>query len=293
MRKGTSSLIEEIVPKGIIRLGFLVKAFLNSKTKYGLNKYIPEDNHQIIVLGNGPSLKTSINRYAEKLVQLDLMAVNQFATTQEFCMLKPKYYVLADPDYYEKETRNQRVLDVIEALVNKVAWSMVLFVSEKAIDSELYNQIISRNKKITFFFYSSTRVRYEYLKKKDLFKLLGKDMIEPPSQTVLNTCIAICINYKFNNIYILGADTSWHEQYIIDQQTNDLFIQDNHFYGTEKVLYKRHNDNLSNLAEEFRNISRAFNYYQLLKEYAITENVNIYNASEISWIDVFDRKEIV
>ena len=117
-------------------------------------------------------------------------------------------------------------------------------------------------------------------------------MIHPPSETVLNTCICIGIYNRYKKIFIMGADTSWHEQYYLDQTTNDLYLEDRHFYGEEKILYKKHKINTTNMGEEFGGISRAFYYYQFLQEYAKYNHVNIYNASDFSWIDVFERSEL-
>lgn len=291
MQSALKENIEYILPRGILRLLMLAKIYLSNSRSPKLFSYMPNNIDKIVILGNGPSLTESINKYFDKIKQIKIMAVNQFATTDYYTKLKPDYYVLADPDYYEKKIKNNNVLKTVEAIEGNTSWQMIIFASEKVADSELYKRIRLRSN-ITFVFYSKTRARYDLLKKRDIFRLLKKDLIEPPSQTVLNTCMAICIFYRFNQVYLIGADTSWHEQYMIDQKTNDLYINERHYYGNEIILYKRYSEMGSNLAEEFSNISKALSYYQILKEYADNMSVSIYNSSEKSWIDVFKRRKL-
>ena len=293
MHKTVNQRLKKYMPVNILRMATLFRSFvLKNNKKDGLAFYHPKQNNRLLVLGNGPSLNGTIDSNFEKLQHYDLMVVNQFAISDYFEMLRPQYYVLADPVYYAKNDGFRRELSqLISAIKAKTKWELTIFLSEEAKESKLVNSLKNFTN-IKFVFYSGNRIHYEWFENKKLFKLLNKDMIEPPAQTVINTALSIGIYYKYKKIYIIGADTSWHEEYIIDQDTNDMYIESKHFYGNRKKLYKRHTKNTSNMGEEFFSISKVFFFYHFLQEYAMNNQSKIYNSSEFSWIDVFDRRDL-
>ena len=99
---------------------------------------------------------------------------------------------------------------------------------------------------------------------------------------------------NYSNIYIFGADTTWIEKIKVDQETNNIYTIDKHFYGeTKRLLYKDTEWKIPiKLHEELRSIAIALENYWELKEYSLYNNVKIFNASEYSLIDAFDRRKI-
>ena len=58
-------------------------------------------NHErILVLGNGPSAKSLIEKAENKPLKASLMAVNKFAIDATFFRLKPSFYLLHDGDFF-------------------------------------------------------------------------------------------------------------------------------------------------------------------------------------------------
>ena len=133
---------------------------------------------------------------------------------------------------------------------------------------------------------------YKYLSKKYLFKKWNKNQLCPMSQTVLNTASSLAITMKYKKIVLVGADTSWVELYRVDQKTNDLYIDDKHYYDNERHIVAKYDPTKSNMAEELNTIEVALEYYQLLKEYAIYNGGRLYNASEYSLIDCIPRVKL-
>jgi hypothetical protein len=125
--------------------------------------------------------------------------------------------------------------------------------------------------------------------------LFNHNLAMPQCQNILGASIFIAINRKFKNVFLLGADHSWHEQLTIDE-TNDIVVTDKHFYnekGKEIAMKTRvHNAEAYGVHTFFQSISKAFYSYHVLKDYAVSQGVNIYNASEKSYIDAFERKSI-
>ena len=81
---------------------------------------------ELVVLGNGPSLRGLLDGGRAGLCGRDLLAVNFAGRTVEFFDLRPGLYVLADPVFFGG-TDDGNVLGLREAL-GRVDWDMRLFV---------------------------------------------------------------------------------------------------------------------------------------------------------------------
>ena len=260
-----------------------------------LSTFCPTFRRRVIVLGNGPSLSDSIKKYKDIMRKESLMCVNYFATTELFVLLKPKYYVLADPAYFDQavpEDVRKSIDDLADNINKKLTWNLTFFCPDYAKGSDLICKLLS-NKLIRVVYYSSQGIPEGFVDMKRKMQLLSRDKIIPPSQTVLNTCVSLCIYYKFQNIILVGADTSWHTGYELDQQTNTLYMNDEHFYGAKKLIFCNNipSEN-SPLAYQFVCLANALNCYKFLELYSRYRGVKIYNASEVSWIDSFERKKL-
>ena len=85
---------------------------------------------RLAILGNGPSLKEQLPRLiAEKAwEQTDIMAVNFFALSEEYKVVRPKFYVISDPQFFRKAGRNERIEQFYNALAEQTTWPMTLYV---------------------------------------------------------------------------------------------------------------------------------------------------------------------
>ena len=88
---------------------------------------------KLVILGNGPSLQTSLTKLDKDKNDYDCVAVNSFATTSSYEVIKPNMYILADTAYFlRKEGLLERVQNVVDSLadclVKKTAWELSLFV---------------------------------------------------------------------------------------------------------------------------------------------------------------------
>lgn len=253
---------------------------------------------KIIIVGNGPSLKISYDKYLDVLQRNPCLVVNNFVNSAYFEKIAPKYYLLADPSYFKEisklsERLKKVVGNLIEGLKEKVNWSMVLIVPLTARNSEFY-RTVKTNSNIRFMFYNNQGGTYGFPNCGVKFALWNYGILSPLAQTVLNTAISLSVSSKVHDIFIIGADTSWHENYELDQQTNQLYCKDTHFYGNAKFpIYEDAEHCVSQkIHNELRMASIALESYWTLKAYAIYNHVNIYNASSYSWIDAFTRKQL-
>ena len=285
----------------------LKKIFLPSFIKRHKNKHKEEEetcvlsqiehrSDKMVIIGNGPSLNRSIDKYYSEILACDKMVVNEFGATDLFEKLKPGIYVLADPAYFTlPDDFKDSVLSLFDKIASKVTWPMrvivpLRFKGAKSLD------ILSRNDHICFDFYFD---RCRDVGKKTKFEAWDENLIEPPAQTVLNTCLYLSLYWNYKETYLIGADTSFLESLRIDQETNDIYIAKSHFYQDEEVYEQNYYEKdkgakmtgwtLHDLIWAYGNM---FKMYAELKEYADYKGLKVYNASEYSWINVFERKKV-
>lgn len=282
----------------ICRLLSLIKGIVKSFCISDSIKSITNISDNIIIIGNGPSLTTSVNRYLKKLQENDCMVVNQFADTDLYEIIKPRYYVLSDPVYLTPYSDlfpdlRIKVQRLVHNINNKTAWKLMIILASKARNS-CFVKDLSENNNIEFAYYNDSGPS-DFKINKVRFYLWARNMLSPLGFTVLNTALSIAITLKIKNIYLIGADTSWHENFRIDQDTNELYIEDTHFYGkpSRMKLYLDQNRRFpSKVYQELRSVSVTLESYWILKAYAEYCNINVYNASEYSWIDAFKRVKL-
>ena len=122
------------------------------------------------------------------------------------------------------------------------------------------------------------------------------NLASPHIQNVLVAALYLSINIGFKKIYLVGADHSWMQNVFVNKR-NVLLTSDEHFYDKEstnaKPWYKdAAQTDTFKMHEIMLAMYKTFSGYYVLKEYAKLFNANIYNCSEISYIDAFERRKL-
>ena len=224
-----------------------------------------------IVLGNGPSLKTSIEKHPEFFTKHSLVCVNSFSTTEEYSKLKPSYYVILDPGFWFGD--GDIVNSTIEGLKTKTTWTVYLLIPPIAKQSKKFTDLAKQNSniKITYFNYTVYKG----------FKGIGNwlyshNLAMPQCQNVMVASLFLSVNIGFKQIYLFGADHTWHETLYVNDE-NIVCLKHLHFYdGKEKPDYRPFYKGI--------HLKETFNMYEVFTTFA-----KIFNASEISFIDAFER----
>ncbi|MDQ3049126.1 MAG: hypothetical protein M3R27_16385, partial [Bacteroidota bacterium] len=268
----------------------VLKVMLRSKTGIRLPSATTDT---CIVLGNGPSLKTSLQKHPDLFKNHPLVCVNSFSVTDEYILLKPGYYVMLDPGFWFGDN-SELVNSTLESIISKTTWPLELIVPQLAAKSALITEISKKNPNIhvTFFNYTVFKgfqnIAYSFYR---------KNLAAPQSQNVLVAAIFCSINIGFKKILLFGADHTWHEQLHVNDE-NVLCLKNIHFYENEssishKPFYKGvHSKETFRVDEIFVTWGKTFYGYVALNDYAISENCEILNASEISFIDAFKRVKL-
>lgn len=255
-----------------------------------------EKRDKVFILGNGPTLSTSFEKYADILLQNDCMVVNHFASSDQYSWLKPFVYLLTDPVWFKDDDTTLNCLsNTISNIVNKTTWPLLIIVPSSAKCSKTVSNL-KTNPNISLGYYIESLFECPYL---STFEALDKNLISPPGQTVLNTCVWLSIYWGYKETYLVGADTSFLADEQVDQETNEVYTIDTHFYDNKKVykednLFDKQNRRIipTKFHEELISVATALKGYWDMKEYADWKGVKVYNASEYSWIDAFERKKL-
>lgn len=258
---------------------------------------IIRNSEKLVIIGNGPSLSDSFSLYKDDVLQYDRICVNYFASSDLYEELRPNIYVFADPAFFlvpENQVNSMKVL--FENLVNKTTWPLHIFIPSGAKDAPTLD-ILRQNRSITIDFYNSSN---QDVGKMSKFEAWDKNLICPPCQNVLNVCIYLALYWGYPETYIIGADSSFLEDIRVDQETNELFSIDSHFYKqnqvySDKKLFDAKRGRVRSdwkLHELIHAYARMFEYYADLREYADYKGLKVYNASEYSWINCFERRKL-
>ena len=263
--------------------------FIQVKNENFVN-YISSSNNEnnIVVLGSGPSLFEDLGRI-ENLDNCKYLAVNDFITSKLFCELKPNYYVLADPGYFDKDCDNILVVKTIN-LLSKVEFQVQLF-----IPFIYYKMFIKNNPNIldnNYLRISPFHTNEYYGFERVNFFLYKAGLSMPLVQNILIAAVFISINLGYKNVYLLGADHSWLYDLRVNLD-NRVCQYKRHFYNSEEsnqmepffkspgVTYKMH--------EILVVLSRTFYGYLKLENYSKKRNARVINVTKNSYIDAFER----
>lgn len=261
----------------------------------------------LIVIGNGPSATSTLANAKFNRSNYQVMTVNLFASQPIFNQVKPEFYVFLDKAFFDfgmdafenpelapAVKSNEKFLGtqklIIQAWKTILAsdWGITLFIPQLFRKSSIVQKLKENKFSIQFF-------NYTVVKGFQPFEnwIYQTGLGSPQSQNVINTCIFQAINYQFKEIYLLGVESNFHSNLVVNDD-NQLMMRDDHFYEVEtKWVPLRHPENRSVRMHEFyTNLTKAFYAHFRLAEYAYFRNQKIYNATENSFIDAYQRKKL-
>lgn len=287
--KSVAQFLSDLIESGLT----LLRVLLQSRNPEPLP---PRQNAVCSVLGNGPSLSDTLQNQLDFLKTTEIVCVNNFAHSPYFVQLHPQNYVIVDPNYFvfnEQSTDRPDIRQTLDAFCSVVSWPMTLYVPRFAKDSYVVQTIRTGNPNIRLVFINHAIARGFAWFRHWLYQT-GWGMMQ--SQTVIVAALFLMINRRFDAIYLFGADQSWHEQIRLDD--GKLVMQQLHFYEKDKdvaflpVYADKHRTQTDSMANQFLSLHKAFRGYEVLREYADSVGVRIFNASSKSYIDALERVKL-
>ncbi|MDE6278053.1 MAG: hypothetical protein K2M06_08100 [Muribaculaceae bacterium] len=241
---------------------------------------------RVFVLGNGPSLRETLDAYAGKLNGRTCMGVNFAMNAPEIRALAPELYVLADPHFFKPEGENENV----DALWGNLrdAGEMRLYVPAQY--SLRAKARLGSGSRVDLRSFNAVGVEGFGAFARGVYRL-GLGMPRP--RNVLIPSLMLAIREGFSEIIILGADHSWMKTLGVTDENEVVSIQP-HFYTEDsreeaRVRHEYRGYRLHDIVESF---AVAFRAYHQIADYAREEGVDIVNATPGSFIDAFRRGDV-
>ena len=286
--------IHLFLEKLFFTLTSLYKVLLFSKYRSDVLKLKASDK-KCYILGNGPSLNQGLSDYSEDIKQAELIAVNFFAISDLYEQLQPKYYVLADPNFFFDEPTTEmskKAVTLFDEMQNRTIWDLFLL-----IPYEAYKYIAPRlrsNPNIHIIRYNKTSCRKTFLWFDRIVHNNQLAVFSGMNVVAVTSYLAIVIGFK--EIHLLGVDHSWLKNYIVGKD-NIVYFENPHFYDKSKknlVPLDNEINPITKKACKFHELLMCdvvnFETYHLIEEYAQYKNIKILNRCLDSYIDAFEKK---
>lgn len=242
-----------------------------------------KDSHSIIIFGNGPSFKDMIENQTDFWVDKSRLMVNFSACSSYFEVVKPNYYLVADPVFWLHKDKEEKLF---HALTNKTDWDLILFMPADAFKSMHWQREIKKNKHIRVYPHNTIPIEGP-----DWFCdwAFRKGLGVPRPHNVLIPALMVALRMGFSQIYLSGAEHSWiHDIGISDD--NRVIMNFTHFYDNGKT-----NKTDQTQYASYPLYQILYHQYIIFKMYREIEAVSkrwglkIYNTTPGSFIDAFER----
>jgi hypothetical protein len=271
-------------------LGF---RFFNSPIKILKNE---KSTEKVLILGNGPSLNQTEESNGYLFHKFDLIAVNRFPETPAFEKYKPKFLVLLAHIFYLPDAQlSEEFIEanklLFESLKTKTSWNLTIIVPANHKKSKRLNDLLANNKNINTYFIKANPIEgFTWFRHLGYQFRLGM----PRPHNVLIPSLMVALQANYSQIAIVGADHSWLSEISVND-TNQVFVHQKHFYDQSTSEPKQMNDYIirpRRLHEVLHKFYLSFRGYWEIKTYAEKKKIEIYNCSETSMIDAFERKPL-
>ena len=258
---------------------------LKQRNCFVRKEYTHVSSHRkLCILGNGESLND------EQLTcksNIDYMVVNRHVLADNYTELKPRYYVLADPYFFEKE----RGKDILKKINEITDWDMTVFLPYNKITNKSHSTLFTKSN-IQCVLFNATDFRgFKQLR----YWLYDCQLAMPFVGNVIVSTIMLALQMDYQCVELYGVEHSW-TKYLYVREDNLVYLENTHFYDKEEVKPRPQKD-IQELDEypmylSLKNYSKMFESYWEIKQYLIYRRKykRIINCTKKSFIDAFIRK---
>ena len=287
------------IKTGTINTYLASKCVINTILKGERAKRLKAPDKDILIVGNGPSLKeVDLLRFVGKV---DFCCVNYFPCKDDnFFRIKPKYICMIDPIFYSKEggslTTAWRLNDIerirkLEEELMKVDWP-ICFLTKQGYSLEINNPYITyeRLSASVFLGRSISSISLFERDSKWNFWLFDKNFAVPGYACVVCTALLYFTMCRSRRIILAGCDNSYFFGTFVDER-NHVMCHPKHFYEEEKLdLTERGMVGEHGFPFLMEQHMGAFVEFYKISKYAQYKKVPIINTSLQSYIDVFEKR---
>ncbi len=283
--------IQSIVFSFVQFIASFIKVLLMSK----FTKKLPKaKTKNLVILGNGPSLKNFLSEKSDFINKKSTLAVNHFANTEIYTKIKPDFYVINVPEFWTDDVDIdvlKRRDELVQDLISKTNWNLNLLLGIGAKKSNLWKNISKENPYIKPYYFNVTPIEgfiwFEHICYK-------KNCGMPRPHNVLIPSLILGINMNFKNIYITGADHTWMQELFVADD-NTVYLAQKHFYDEQTAqpdVMKKTGKGKRKMHEILTKFVLSFEGYHKINKYAEKCGTKIINITPNSMIDAFKREKI-
>ena len=274
----------------------IIRILLHSKIKPGAAALKIKEKESCYILGNGPALVKDIEGKTDFLTRRTLFVVNFFAKSDLYTKFCPKYYVVADPIFYHDETSlksKTAVMELLSVISQKTTWPLILFVPSQALEKTRVYFKDNENIRVVDYNIQPVKKGFSWF----IRWVHDKQLATFGAMNVVNVALYLAVFLGFEEINLLGINHSWHLNFIVGSD-NLVYQRDYHFDDKkepELMLVPTDPDRKEpyRLHELLECSAIAFRNYFFIKDYAESKNVKIYNCCSASFVDAFERKQMI
>ena len=247
----------------------------------------------LVILGNGPSLRSALELDLKLLQSNECMVVNKFALSSSYEAIQPEHYVFLDPLFFytDKDASNLEpkvVADIrstFEAVAAKTTWPMNIYIPyECRLQSGRLKELAKNSGMIQVIHYHTSN----FCGNSSFFFYRNNAGIAG-GMNVIHACLALALQMGYKRIALLGADHTWHEQIKYDAGSKSLFLEDSHYNGVTKRTFAAMK---TTMAKEMYSLYMCFDAYSTYKIWADKEKAEITNCTPYTYIDEFQICEL-
>jgi hypothetical protein len=265
--------------------------FKNYVRKVGSNNICK--SKKLVILANGPSLNDVIQNWKDNdnFEEADILAVNYFCLDKAFMEIKPKYYVLSDPQFFDDKNLLKTKADEMYAVINeKVTWQLFLYIQYYAwrcIDWSI--KITNENIKIIPC-HSTIYTGYKIFR--NWFFKHG--LCSGNYGTVVLNAELIGLNLGYQELYLYGVDHNFFDKLFVDED-NQLCNSIKYFYDKKSAItplshyYIPGKETKYTITEYLKEKAYLFQGHEIMRKYADYCSAKIYNCTKNSLIDSYER----
>lgn len=272
----------------VLIIALLINRVFKSFPKYD-NEVAGRD---VVLIGNGPSLNKDRARILDCARHNHVVVAMNFFLLSDFSKeIKVDRYFIVDHLFWRSDLNESLAsrVNLLFAALQSVDYPMQVYVPRDGVE-RVRNQLSCNQNILVLAIDTNGLLPFSNSLAVCLFRL---GILSVPSINVAVTAVWVLLRNKVQSITIFGCDFSNFKDFVVDQNTNDLSLQVEHFYsnskGEEESCQKLETRTSKRLHDRLGQAALAFRSMVLLAEYATITGVKIKNKSSFSYIDAFER----